>query len=82
MDDANLKLLKEELTRQLDSHSFDETSKDILNDITSNDQHNETIESNDTFDNVLLAKNEWESCVDALEHQAIVILDENLKVKL
>lgn len=30
--------------------------------------------------NILSAKKEWESCVDVLEHQAIVILDKNLKV--
>lgn len=33
-----------------------------------------------TFDSVLSAKNEWESCVDVLDQQAIVILDHNLKV--
>jgi signal transduction histidine kinase len=35
---------------------------------------------NDKFDNILSAKNEWESCVDSLEHQAMILLDDELKV--
>ena len=78
MDDAHLKLLKEELTAQLDSYSFNETSKDILNHVTNKDHKNdESMELNNT---ILSAKNEWEYCVDSLENQAIIILDDGLKV--
>jgi len=80
MDDATLKLLKEELTTQLQSYGFNENSKNILNDVTNNDHINDMTKPNDKFDTILSAKNEWESCVDALKYQAIVILDKNLKV--
>ena len=79
MEDDNLKLLKEELTTQLDSYGFNETSLDILNHITSKgNEQKATLD--EKLDNILSAKNEWEFCVDALENQAIVILDKNLKV--
>ena len=79
MEDDNLKLLKEELTTQLDSYGFNEASLDILNHVTSKENVEEA-GSDEKFDNILSAKNEWEFCVDALENQAIVILDKNLKV--
>ncbi len=79
MEDKNLKLPKEELTTQLDSYSFNESSKDILNHVTCKNQ-NKNKKSNDTFNHVLAAKNEWEYCVDSLEHQAMIILDDELKV--
>ncbi len=78
MDDTNLKLLKEGLTAQLDSCSFNDVSKDILNHVTNKDhKKDELIELNN---NILSAKNDWEYCVDALENQAIIILDDALKV--
>ena len=77
MDDANLKLLKEELAIQLDLYNLNGTPKDILNHLTPKDRENHILKE---FENILSAKNEWESCVDSLEHQAIVILDNNLKV--
>ena len=77
MDKVNLKLLKEGLAKQLDSYNLNDISKDILNHSTPKDSENKVIEE---FENILSAKNEWESCVDSLEHQAIVFLDKNLKV--
>ena len=79
MEDDNLKLLKEELTTQLDSHGFNKASLDILNHISSKENEQKLV-SDEKLGNILSAKNEWEFCVDALENQAIVILDENLKV--
>ena len=81
MEDENLKLLKEELTTQLDSYSFNEATMDILDHITgSDDQGNSTPSSDKKFERILSAKNEWEYCVDSLEHQAMIILDDELRV--
>lgn len=78
MDDAKIKSLKEELATQFDSYGFNKGAKDISK--HEKGKADDTAELTAQFDNVLSAKNEWESCVDALEHQAIVILDKNLKV--
>ena len=81
MEDKNIKLLKEELTTQLDSYSFNESAIDILNHaISTENQGAEMASSNEKFDRILSAKNEWESCVDSLEHQAMIILDDELRV--
>lgn len=78
MEDKDIKLLKDELSVQLDSYSFDNTSKDILNYITPRDDQNNQMDSK--LETITSAKNDWESCVDSLEYQAIIILDEKLKV--
>ena len=80
MEDENLKLLKGELMTQLDSHGFNEASLDILKHVTSKENGQKELASDEKFDNILSAKNEWEFCVDTLENQAIVMLDKNLKV--
>ena len=81
MDDDNLKLLKGELTAQLDSYSFNDSTREIFNHVKANGENTlDTDKTDAKHKNILSAKNEWEFCVDALEHQAIVILDENLKV--
>lgn len=81
MDDDDLKLLKGELTAQLDSYGFNESALDIFNHIKGETGDNsDPKKPNTKLNKILSAKNEWEFCVDALEHQAIVILDENLKV--
>lgn len=81
MEDDKLKLLKDELTAQLESYSFNDATMDIFNHVKGDDLDNrESKKSNSKLKNILSAKNEWEFCVDALEYQAIVILDENLKV--
>ena len=79
MEDDNLKLLKEELDTQLDSYGFNQASLDILNHISAKEGEPK-VAADEKFDNILSAKNEWQFCVDALENQAIVILDKNLKV--
>ena len=73
-----IKLLKEELITQFDSYGYNKAVKDIPK--HTKDKVDNTTESTARFDNVLSAKKEWESCVDALEHQVIVLLDKNLKV--
>lgn len=81
MEDDNLKLLKDELTAQVDSFGFNDTAMDIFNHVKNSDEDGQdSNKTNSNLKNILSAKNEWEFCVDALEHQAIVILDENLKV--
>lgn len=81
MEDKNLKLLKEELSTQLDSYSFNDAAIDILNHVISNENDGaDMTSSNEKFDRILSAKNDWESCVDALEHQAMIILDDELRV--
>ena len=82
MEDDKLKLLKDELTAQLDSYSFNDATMDIFNHVKGDDldEGYAPKKSNSKLRNILSAKNDWEFCVDALEHQAIVILDENLKV--
>lgn len=78
MDDVNLKLLKEGLTAQLDLYSFNDTSKDILSHATGEDHKNDELKE---FQNTILsAKNDWEHCVDSFENQAMIILDDGLKV--
>lgn len=79
MEDDKLKLLKDGLTAQLDSYGFNDTTTDIFNHVKDNGEGN-VRSKNSKLGNILSAKNDWEFCVDALEHQAIVILDENLKV--
>ena len=76
MEDDNLKLLKDELTAQLDSFGFNDAALDVFNQAKGDEANQE----NSKLQNILTAKNEWESCVDALEHQAIILLDKNLKV--
>ena len=81
MEDKNIKLLKEELDTQLDSYSFNDAAIDILNHAISGENEGVDIRSsNENFERILSAKNEWESCVDCLEHQAMIILDDELRV--
>lgn len=82
MEDDNLKLLKDELTAQLDSYSYNETTMDIFKHVTGNDDLDDCdpVKPNSKLKNILSAKNDWEFCVDALEHQAFIILDKDLKV--
>lgn len=80
MDDLNLKGLKGQLAAQLNSYRFDKTSQEIFKHYINNKENNEMITSKYKMNDILSAKNEWESCVDSLEHQAMIILDENLKV--
>lgn len=77
MDDAKIKSLKEELTTQFDSYGYNKAVKEIPK--HTKDKADDMTESTARFDDVLSAKKEWESCVDALEHQAIVILDKKFK---
>ena len=79
MEEDALKLLKEELDTQLDSYGFNQASLDILNHISSKEGEPK-MAANEKFDDILSAKNEWQFCVDALENQALVVLDKNLKV--
>lgn len=79
MEDDSLKLLKEELDAQLDTFSLNNSTKDIINHVTGGESH-ESEENISKLKKILSAKNEWEFCVDALENQAIIILDKNLKV--
>lgn len=79
MEDAILKRVKEELSAQLDSYRLVNTSKDILLHFINNE--NDGLSSSfEKFDSILSAKNEWESCVDSLEHQAVIVLDDELKI--
>lgn len=81
MEDDNLKLLKGELTAQLDAYGFNDSTKKIFDQVkASGDNSFDVEESSSELGNILSAKNEWESCVDALEQQAVIILDKNLKV--
>ena len=77
MESGDLKLLKDELETQLHSYRANQFSEDIIN-------HCSGDGSQDILDvdlqAILSAKNEWESCVDSLEHQAMIILDHELKV--
>lgn len=79
MEDAILKRVKEELSAQLDSYRLVNTSKDIL--LHFINKENDWVSSSfEKFDSILSAKNEWESCVDSLEHQAVIVLDDELKI--
>ena len=79
MEDVILKRVKEELSAQLDSYRSVNTSKDILLHFINNE--NDGLSSSfEKFDSILSAKNEWESCVDSLEHQAVIVLDDELKI--
>lgn len=79
MEDMNLKILKEELATQLHSYDVNQFSKDILSCCTLDESlDEENIDSQ--FDSILSAKNDWESCVDSLEHQALLILDHELNI--
>ena len=79
MEDNKLKLLKDELTAQLDSFGFNDAAVDIFNHVKEHGEDNYGSKGS-KLKNILSAKNEWEFCVDAIENQAFVILDENLKV--
>ena len=79
MEEVNLKLLKDELDMKLHSYRTNQFSKDIL-DYFSKARINNTLQSSHNFDSILSAKNEWEACVDCLEHQAMVVLDHDLNV--
>ena len=79
MEDVILKRVKEELSAQLDSYRLVNTSKDIL--LHFINKENDWVSSSfEKFDSILSAKNEWESCVDSLEHQAVIVLDDELKI--
>lgn len=81
MDAVDIKLLKDELKAQLNAYRFNKTSEDILKyfkEADVNKQH--SLNSTIDFDSIFAAKNEWETCVDSLEYQAIIILDDNLNV--
>ena len=79
MEDDNLKLLKDGLTAQIDSYGFNDAALDIFNHVKEHGEDNYGSKGS-KLKNIILAKNDWEFCVDTLEHQAMVILDENLKV--
>lgn len=79
MEDMTIKRIKEELRAQLNSYRFDNDSKEILNHFI-NKNNSDIAPANVAFENIISAKNEWESCVDSLEHQAMILLDEELKV--
>jgi len=79
MEDMNLKILKEELATQLHSYDVNQFSKDILSCCTVDESLDEENIDNQ-FDSILSAKNDWESCVDSLEHQALLILDHELNI--
>jgi len=78
MKNVDLKLIKDGLATQLDSYRINQFSEDIVSHYS--DKKDQSIQNNQDFNNILSAKNEWEACVDSLEHQAMVILDHDLKV--
>ena len=77
MESADLKLLKDELETQLHSYRSNQFSEDLINHCSGNTE--QSVLDLD-LETILSAKNEWESCVDSLEHQAMIILDHELKV--
>lgn len=73
MENVDFKVLKEELTAQLHSYRIDKFTEDVSN-------HLKTNNVNSKFQNIILAKNEWETCVDLLKHQALIVLDNSFNV--
>ena len=79
MEDVDLILSENELASQLDGYRFNHFSNDIRKYLSSNkNQNSENLTPE--LDCILSAKNEWEACVDSLEHMAVIILDHNLRV--
>ena len=81
MEDVDLKALKRQLSAQLNPHRTNKAAEDIFNDRVDNKKLGDELKiSNFNQDKILSSKNDWESCVDSLDHQAIILLDKNLKV--
>ena len=78
MKNVDLKLIKDGLATQLDSYRISQSSEYIVS--RSSDKEDPKIQNDQELNNILFAKNEWEACVDSIEHQAMVILDHDLKV--
>ena len=79
MEDLNLRILKEELAAQLHSYDVNQFSKDILSSCTAAESLDDE-KTDSQFESILSAKNDWEFCVDSLEHQVLSILDQDLKI--
>lgn len=81
MGRVDLELLYSEMKTQLDTYSFNVIPEDILRYFKPDNNESLNLENRDyKFNNITLAKNEWESCVDSLENNAIIILDNELRV--
>ena len=76
MEELELKLLNDELSTQVNGYRCNKFSEDIVTHFS----NQEDKDYNNKFDDILLAKNEWEACVDSLENQAMILLDSDLNV--
>ena len=81
MGKVDLELLYNGLKTQLDMYSFNMISEDIFRSFKPVNNKSLNLESRDhKFNDITRAKNEWESCVDSLENNAIILLDNELRV--
>lgn len=81
MGKVDLQLLKDELKIQVHSYRFNKPSVDILDSYARiNSAYTTPATPNIDFESIISAKNEWETCVDSLEYQAIIMLDDDLNV--
>ena len=79
MEDSTIKRVKEELNAQLNSYRLINESNNIPCHLINTESDGLT-EAYNKFENILSAKNEWESCVDCLEQHAIIVLDDELNI--
>lgn len=80
MEDVDLLLSDNDLATQLDGYRFNQFSDDIIHQTSSNKNNQNSENLTPELDYILSAKNEWEACVDSLEHMAVIILDHKLRV--
>lgn len=78
MDDLDLRLLKDELATQSHAHRNNQFTEDFRSYCF--EEKIKSKNNRDDSDCILYAKNAWETCVDSIEHQAIIIVDRDLNV--
>ena len=80
MEDIDLQLLNDELSTQLNAYRCNQFSEDIINHFSPSKTLVDSSNVKEVFSRIKVAKNEWETCVDSLEDQAMIVLDSDLKI--
>lgn len=73
MDDENIKVIIDELGVKSNSYKTNLFNQDVINIA-------QLQKTNTRIDQIIDAKNEWEICVDALEKQLLILLDNDLNI--
>ena len=79
MEDIDMQLLNEGLLTQKNAYRCNQFSDDIISHFSPSKTFDNSNVNNE-FNSIIAAKNEWETCVDSLEDQTILVLDSDLKI--